>query len=350
MAGFIALAVALGLVVLGGALWPLWRSAPRTTLAIVAALGLAATGLYGILGTPAALSPQARTAAVDMPHNVDEAIDALRASLQHDPNQPEGWALLGRALASQGRKAEAGEAFGKALALMPDNPDLLVDAAQNRAEAGQDHLFDATAQGWLQHALQVQPGHQRALWFQGVVQRQNGHPAEAARTWQSLLPALDAGTAAALRKQIDTALADAGQPPLPAQPLDAAPGAAGAAPDTPPAGRHALRVHVSLAAGVAPPAGASVFVIARIPGGPPMPVAVQRHPADALPLDITLTDADSPMPTQTLSALGEVELIARLSTSGNAMRGDGDIESPPVRTALPAQGTVTLTIGAPSSR
>lgn len=60
--------------------------------------------------------------------------------------------------------------------------------------------------------------------------------------------------------------------------------------------------------------------MAREPGGPPMPVAVQRHPVTALPLDIVLSDADSPMPTQPLSALASVEIVARVSRSGIAAR------------------------------
>lgn len=78
-----------------------------------------------------------------------------------------------------------------------------------------------------------------------------------------------------------------------------------------------------------------------------MPVAVQKHQLQELPLTVTLSDADSPMPTRTLSQLREVELLARLSASGQAIRQPGDLESPPVRVRLPATGPVTLRIQAP---
>ena len=90
---------------------------------------------------------------------------------------------------------------------------------------------------------------------------------------------------------------------------------------------------------------ASVFVIARAPGGPPMPVAVEKHALSDLPLTVTLDDADSPMPTQKLSALKEVEVVARISASGNAMRSEGDIDSAPVRVTLPAESPVELILG-----
>jgi cytochrome c-type biogenesis protein CcmH len=52
------------------------------------------------------------------------------------------------------------------------------------------------------------------------------------------------------------------------------------------------------------------------------------------------------MPTQKLSALDEVEVIARLSMSGNAIPQPGDLESTPVRVRLPATAPIELTIEA----
>ena len=52
------------------------------------------------------------------------------------------------------------------------------------------------------------------------------------------------------------------------------------------------------------------------------------------------------MPTLKLSQLQEVELVARLSASGEASRQDGDLESKPVRVKLPADKPVQLVIGA----
>ena len=60
---------------------------------------------------------------------------------------------------------------------------------------------------------------------------------------------------------------------------------------------------------------------------------------------MTLDDADSPMPTLKLSQMPEVELIARLSSSGIANKQEGDIESQPVRLRLPTKEPVKLVIG-----
>ena len=332
---FATLATAVTIGVLVWVLWPLWRTRPWPLAAAVLALAVSVLALYRVVGTPAALEQTARAA----PQSLEDAVAQLRAELERNPNQPEGWALLARSQAALGDAAGARDTYARAVQLAPDEPSLLVDAAESRAQADPQRRFDAQAVQWLKRALQLQPGHPRAGWFLGVWQRQSGQPAEAARTWESLLGAVDAATARSLREQIDLARAEAGLSPLPSV---AAPAAAGSA--------NALTVKVALdpefAARVRLRGDATVFVIARIPGGPPMPVAVERRSLQELPLQVVLDDADSPMPTQKLSALQEVEVFARLSASGQANRGEGDIESAPVRVALPADAPVELRIGA----
>ena len=331
---FIAIAVALTLLLLGGALWPLWRNSRGLMVGLVLLLCLTASALYRIVGTPAGV--QAQPAAEATPHDLGEAIAALREALQRNPNEPEGWALLGRSLAAQGDFAGSREAFAKALALQPDDAELMVEAAQSRSLTDPQRRFDDEAVALLQRALQAQPRHQRATWFLGIAQRQRGQAAEAAKTWEPLLAQVDTATAASLRQQIDAARAEAGLPPLPET--------------TPPAATgNALTVKVALdpdfAARIRLRGDASVFVIARIPGGPPMPVAAEKHALSELPLTVTLDDADSPMPTQKLSTLKEVEVFARISASGNAMREEGDIESAPVRVELPSDKPLELILG-----
>ncbi|MCJ0824970.1 tetratricopeptide repeat protein [Luteimonas sp. 50] len=332
-AAFAALASALTLGVLVFVLRPLWRgrAAPLPVLSLLAALMLATFGLYRLVGTPAALDPAARKA----PDTLQDAIAQLQAQLQRDPRQVEGWRLLGRARAANGQAEQAREAYARAAKLAPDEPDVLVEAAESRALADPRHRFDAQAVVMLRHALDVQPEHQRARWFLGISQRQAGQPAEAAKTWEPLLARVDAAAAGPLRTQIDLARAEAGLPPLPA--VAAAPAG------------NALRVAVSLdptlAARVRLRGEASVFVIARAPGGPPMPIAAEKHGVAELPFTASLDDADSPMPTQKLSGVQEVEVIARLSMSGDATPQPGDLASKPVRVRLPATAPVELVIG-----
>ncbi|XQA66652.1 tetratricopeptide repeat protein [Xanthomonas sacchari] len=339
--GMSAAAVALAALVFAVVLWPLRGGGRNGAVLAVAilALGVATAALYALVGTPRALQAQNREA----PRTLEDGVKQLQAALAKDPNRADGWALLGRSQMSLGHNAEAAAAFARAVRLAPEQAPLLIEAAEARAMANPQRQFDDQALAWLQHALQLAPGSERGAWFLGIAQRQRGQDAAAAATWEALLPRVDAATAAALRPQIDAARSAAGLPALPAA-------GATAQPDKAPA-TAGLTVAVSLdpafAARVRLRGDASVFVIARVPGGPPMPVAVQKHPLQALPLRVTLSDADSPMPTQKLSQLKQVQVIARLSASGNAMRQDGDLESAPVTVTLPATAPVELVIGKP---
>ena len=338
MAVFVAVAAALSLVALAFALRPLWRGRLVPGAIMVATLAVATGLLYALVGTPAALQPSAASESITL----DGAITQLEGDLARDPNQVEGWRLLGRAYAERQQAGKARDANARAAKLAPGDADIQVDYAESRALADPQRRFDAQATELLRDVVQRDPRHQRARWFLGIAQRQAGQSAEAARTWEPLLAQVDASTAAALRPQLDAARAEAGLPPL-STPTAAAQAIASTT------GGNAITVKVALdpdfAARVRLRGDASVFVIARIPGGPPMPVAVEKHSLQDLPLEVTLDDADSPMPTQKLLALKEVELVARLSASGNAMRQEGDLESKAVRVALPSQQPIELTIG-----
>lgn len=358
MTTFLILIAVLQVLVLVPLLRPLWARQPTLTMVLLAILPLATMLLYRVVGNAQAiaLAPQSAALATasgdpgqagDMPHRMDEAIAQLEQAMQEHPDKADGWMLLGRSYLQVEQPQKASEAFGKALALEPDNPDLLVQAAQSRALSNATRLFDATARGWLDKAVLLQPRHQEARWFIGVSQRQNGQHAEAAKTWEALLPEVPAETAPSLLMQINEARAAAGLAALPASAAPAAPTTASTASASGLAVR--VRLDPDFAARTRLDGNAVVFVLARAPSGPPMPVAAERHTVQQLPLSITLDDGDSPMPTMKLSQLPEVEIIARISASGIANRQDGDIESAPVRVKLPHTGTVELVLGAPAA-
>lgn len=88
----------------------------------------------------------------------------------------------------------------------------------------------------------------------------------------------------------------------------------------------------------------TVFVIARAPGGSGPPLAVKRFAASDLPANFRLDESDAMMPSRSLAGASEVEVVARLSASGDAIRQPGDLESAVVRTK-PGATDVTLVIG-----
>ncbi len=316
MWGFVIAALVLAVLTLTYVLRPLWRTRRAAGIAVVAGLTLATGLAYLAIGTPTALDSAQRRA----PETLADAISQLEAELARDPNQVEGWRLLGRAYIAEGNSAKAADALSRAVKLVPDDPDLLAEAAEIRALAAPERRFDAQGVSMLQHAIELQPMHQRARWFLGIAQRQAAQPAEAARTWEPLLTVVDGAAAAPLRAQIDAARAEAGLPPLP-------PSAVAAVASVPAQGGLKVKVTVAPELAAKVPANASLFVIARQAGGPPMPVAVEKLPAKDFPREVVLDDGDSPMPTMKLSQLDKVEVLARISASGNAMPQAGDLEA-----------------------
>ena len=332
MAIFIVIAIVLVFAVLAVLLRPLWRDARGVAIGIGVVVATSTLLLYQVVGMPQALDP----AAVKSPETLGDAISQLEAELQRNPDQAEGWRLLAQGYQREEQNIKARDAFAKAAELAPSDAGVLTEAAQARALADDKRLFDAQAVSMLQRALVADPAQQRARWFLGIAQRQAGDHAAAAATWEPLLTQVDAPTSASLRKEIDAAREAAGLPPLQAPAVQAA---------LPP-----LVVNVSLdpefASRVRLNGSAVVFVIARAVGGPPMPVAAEKHSVSELPFTANLDDSDSPMPTMKLSQMREVELVARMSASGTAERQDGDVESKPMRVTLPATGPVELVIGA----
>lgn len=323
---------------------PLWRRR-GIALAMIASLCVATAALYQLVGTPQALA----RSALEQPTTIEGAIALLERQLQAQPDR-DGFALLANAYARSGQDAKARDTWERALALAPEDADLLVATAESRLKAA-DGQFDGRSIGLLEQALRRDPTHQRARFFLGLGHRQQGRAEDAALTWEPLLQQLPDTESATLRAEIAAARADAGLSALAGTPVSPSSGETGdgTAAATPAPGTLVVEVGLdpAFAARVRLRPDATVFVIARAPDGPPMPVAVEKHRAADLPLTVTLDDADGPMPTARLSSLKEVEVIARLSDSGNATRQDGDIESAPVRVALPAERPALLVIGAP---
>ncbi|NZA28470.1 tetratricopeptide repeat protein [Luteimonas sp. SJ-92] len=315
--------------------WPL-RAQRGLFAGIVVAVPVFALSLYSLVGTPAGLEPAQR----ETPRTLAEAIARLEADLERDPRQAEGWRLLGRAYREEERAEDARDAFARAAKLAPEDVGAQLEYAESRAQADPRSHFDEEAIAILEGVLRDDPDQERARLFLGIARRQAGRDAEAAEIWEPLLPGLGPEAAAGLREQIDLARQAGGLPPLDRSGADAPAAAA----------TEGVRVHVALdpefAARVRLDPRASVFVIARIPGGPPMPVAAQKRSVAELPLRLTLGDGDSPMPTQKLSELSEVEILARISSSGSATPQEGDIASKAVRVALPSSDIVELTLGA----
>jgi len=309
------------------------RPAVLASLFVAVLVPLGAITLYQFKGEPGALDPArmaASTAASAEDHGVDmdQAVAGLVAKLKENPDNAEGWALLGRAYQSMGKFGESRDALKKARELMPDNHDLIVEYAQALALAKDGRRIDGESRALIEDVLKADPDHQRALWLIGISDYQAGDFNAAITAWNRLLPGLPPGSdiAESVRTQIIDAQQQGGTVAMAA----AASPAPGADPAMPAAGGTGakLTVHVSLAPDLADKVdpAATLFVYARAESGPPMPLAIQRGPASGLPLTVVLDDSMGMMPSMKLSMFPKVVIAARISRSGDATVQSGDLQ------------------------
>ncbi|MGH8146674.1 MAG: tetratricopeptide repeat protein [Rhodanobacteraceae bacterium] len=349
---FLIIAAVMVVVALACVLVPMLRSArregqPRAPFWLALALALATPpmvlGLYLALGTPQALQPPP----ADTPAELTKATQQLQATLAKQPGDAQGWALLAQAYSALNQPQQAKDALQHLLKLKPDDPDAMVALVEASAATNSNHMIDGASRKLLQHALTLNPTHQRALWLLGISDFQRKQYADAAKQWNTLLPLLpkDSKVAATVKQELAEAQQRAGgsQSSLLVA-ADPAPAATSVHPAA--AGPVALTVTVKLDPKLkeqVKPAD-TLFVYARAVDGPPMPLAVARLKASALPAKVTLTDAMAMTPQLELSGYAKVQVIARISKTGNAMPQPGDLESSAVQVATASHAPVALTI------
>ncbi|CAH0990381.1 hypothetical protein SIN8267_00473 [Sinobacterium norvegicum] len=87
-----------------------------------------------------------------------------------------------------------------------------------------------------------------------------------------------------------------------------------------------VAVTVSLADSIDVSSADTVFIYVRAAGGPKMPLAIHRTTVGKLPLTVTLDDTMSMMPDVNISSFPQVEVVARVSRSGQVTPSAGDYQ------------------------
>jgi cytochrome c-type biogenesis protein CcmH len=323
----------------GGGATRAFASRPWLAIALGVGVPLLTITLYQRLGEPGAVEPV--RAAVPGQAAVEEMVANLAERLRSEPDNGDGWLLLGRSYMVMERYAAAAGAFAAANRLLGDSAELLSDLAEAEAMmTGQNYLGSPGER--LETALQLDPGYPKALWLGAFAAMQRGETALAVRRWQSLLDQQPAGSEPA--KLLSQLIADAG---VTAAPASGAGGPTSTSELVSVDAGPALTVNVMLAERLLAGLDGSevLFVFARAAEGPPMPLAVARKRVSDLPLTVTLDDSMAMAPGMKLSSFERVVVGARIARSGTATPSSGDLQgiSEPVRVLGDAVVTVTIT-------
>ncbi len=317
------------------------RFGRSSAIAIVILLPLIAVAMYAMLGSPRAVLPgeaQTQRASADM----EELVVKLAKKLDQNPANPEGWAMLARSYKSLGRWDDAEAAFARIGPTLNNNAELLAEYAEMLVQ--KDNGFSQRSRELIQQALRLEPENMLALFMGGGDAFESGRYAEAVARWERLLPQLEPGGEDA--RMVESSIAKARERSGGARP--AGPKAevmAGAVAPQDEVHRNAARPAQGEATPAATPTATSVsgrvelspalkdkaspddvvFIFARAIDGPRMPLAAKRVRAADLPLDFLLDDSQAVMPGATISSVPQVRVEVRVSKSGQAKAGKGDL-------------------------
>ena len=242
----------------------------------------------------------------------------LARQLERDPQNLDGWLMLGRSYLALQQYPLALRAFERADRLSDGkNADALTGEAETLALTDESEL-NGRASRLIERALVLAPDSGKALFFGAAVAARRGDlPLARARFVKLLGMDPPADVRPLIEQQITAIDAKLGG----ATPA----GGAGVAPQPPAANPGAeVRVNVTLAPSLTAAVGASpLFVFVRDPAHPGPPLAVKRLES-RFPQVVSLAPSDAMIPGRAFAPGQSVQVVARIARSGNPVGASGD--------------------------
>ncbi len=165
------------------ALWVLVVVVPLLTILIYLYVG--SPELVGVAGGGDVGAPGHAGA----PKSMDEMIVALRDRLKENPDDPNGWFMLGRSYMATEQYPQAAEAFEQVNGLVADEPAVLLALANALILSRQGDMAGRPTE-LVRKAVKLAPDSATALWLAGAVERAAGNNEQALTHWKALLPQL----------------------------------------------------------------------------------------------------------------------------------------------------------------
>jgi cytochrome c-type biogenesis protein CcmH len=347
MTAFILIAIALTIAAVAVVVVPLLRrpaagkaadGTVRPEPAIWAAFGATGVLIFGAVALYVVWSNwswQPNEAAAGTPQGM---VASLAWRLEKNPDDLEGWLMLGRSYAVLEQYELAGRAYQRADRLSGGkNAEALVGMAEALTLLDEKEL-EGRAGEYLEKALELDPKSGKAQFYGAAAALRRGNLPLARERFSNLLALNPPENVRPILEQQIAAIDEklGGAPPTAGQPApgkQATPsGAEGARPSPPSQGSPsaaaapAVRIKVTLSPKLTAsvPAGAPLFVLIRDPRRAGPPLAVKRL-ASQFPQNVELTTADSMLAGHTFAAGQLVEVVARVSRSGRPNESSGDL-------------------------
>jgi cytochrome c-type biogenesis protein CcmH len=166
-----------------------WLSGRLPALLLCLAIPGLALVIYDHLGSPG-LPGEPFAAREGRPDNgqQDQIITQLKQRLSSNPDNADGWTLLGNLYARMGRWVEAGAAYGDALAADGQHQEALIGMAETLVALAQG-LVVPEARLIFAGILEMDPKQPSALYYAGLALAQDGRLEDAYELWSNLIGA-----------------------------------------------------------------------------------------------------------------------------------------------------------------
>ena len=248
--------------------------------------------------------------------SVEQMLKRVERRLLDDPNNSDDWLMLANSYVVLKRYPEAIRALENLYRLKGDDPSLLFRYADVLAMANSG-IFAGKPSELIKKALQLDPQNTMGLWLAGLVAYEEGEVKKAINYWENVLPELEIGSEEEknIRKYIEFAkennnISIQNNGSITQEKIE-----------------YSLKLSIELSPNFTNiNKNKAVFIYAKPINSPNnMPIIVLRKTVADLPLLVEMNDSMSMLPSNKLSDYKSVQVLARISNSGNAKSEKGDL-------------------------
>ncbi|NOX08246.1 MAG: c-type cytochrome biogenesis protein CcmI [Gammaproteobacteria bacterium] len=302
------------------------RAGKMGFIAVLIAIPLLTILLYQQIGTPQFID--ASTTTMPAQHSgsplpsLEQMVANLQRKLEQDPDNAQGWYLMGRTLMSMKKYTGAVDAYEKTNRLAANEPTVMLALADAITMAQGGDMTGRPSE-LVFAAIAIDPNHSTGLWMAGMIAEEQGENEKALDLWLRLRPLLSAmpeevealdrlikRVAGKLNKDVSQLLTTTSANPNNTGNIGASI-------------KLSIQIDKVLAGKVK--GEETLFIYAKAMQGPRFPLAAARYQVKDLPLTITLDDSNAVMATAKLSNFKQIRVGARISYSGDAITHSGDL-------------------------
>jgi len=293
------------------------KAQKTTVIILLLLLPIFAIGLYQYITKPefieqVSLLEELNSAKTDEEKSatVEKMLVHLEQKLLNNPDDAESWLILTNSYTTLERYDDALRAIENLYRIKGKDPSIMFRYADIMSLVNNGR-FKGEPTELIDEALRLDPTNNNGLWLAGLAAIQHGDIKKALKYWQQLHGQFedDPESQLKLKHYIDLAREQIVET------------------DKGPASDVALRIDISMSESLLNKVSDNddVFIYANAIDGSLMPLAILRKKVSELPIQVTLDDSMALISSNKLSDHKQVQLIARISKSGNTKSTPGDL-------------------------